>query len=56
MSAGADRTPEAVRERYRTLPEPVRLADTVEVHDPLPPPDPTAGRDPERDFVLRYAG
>ncbi|WP_432494991.1 heme biosynthesis protein HemY [Kineococcus auxinigenes] len=44
------------RSRYRTLPEPVRIADTVESHDPLPAPDPTTGRDPERDFVLRNAG
>ncbi|GAA4666097.1 hypothetical protein [Kineococcus glutinatus] len=44
------------RERFRTLPEPVRLADTVEGHDPEPPPDPTMGRDPERDFLLRNAG
>jgi hypothetical protein len=42
--------------RYRALPKPVRIADTVETHDASPPPDPTMGRDPDRDFLLRYAG
>lgn len=44
------------RTRYRTLPEPVRIADTIESHDPFPAADPTMGRDPEQDFMLRYAG
>ncbi len=43
-------------DRYRHLPEPVRLEDTVSTKDPDPAPDPDSGRDPERDFMLRYAG
>jgi len=43
-------------ERYRPLPPPVRLEDTVEVKETDPAPDPAGGRDPERDFMLRYAG
>ena len=43
-------------ERYRHLPPPVRLEDTVAVKETDPAPDPEGGRDPERDFMLRYAG
>jgi hypothetical protein len=43
-------------ERYRHLPPPVRAEDTVEIKATDPAPDPTGGRDPERDFMLRYAG
>lgn len=39
----------------RRLPEPVRLEDTVAVHDAAPVPDPHAGQDTERDFMLRYS-
>ena len=42
--------------RWKRLPEPVRLEDTREVHDAAPVPDPLAGRDTERDFMLRFAG
>jgi hypothetical protein len=42
--------------KYRHLPEPVKLEDTVEIMDESPVPDPQAGRDTERDFMLRYAG
>ncbi|MDP9418370.1 MAG: hypothetical protein M3P48_11215 [Actinomycetota bacterium] len=41
---------------YRRLPEAIRVEDTVASHDTTPPPDPDGGRDPERDFMLRYAG
>jgi hypothetical protein len=47
---------EQAAEPYRHLPPPVRLEDTVAVTDTDPVPDPEAGRDPERDFMLRYAG
>lgn len=40
---------------YRHLPEPVDLEDTVATHETDPPPDPTGGRDTDRDFMLRYA-
>lgn len=43
-------------DRYRTLPPPIRVEDTIATHEAAPPPDPNAGRDPERDFMLRYAG
>lgn len=43
-------------ERYRHLLPPVRLEDTVAVKETDPAPDPEGGRDPERDFMLRYAG
>ena len=43
------------RARYRTLPAPVRIADTLESQAPLPPPpDSTEGKDPNRDFAVRY--
>ena len=42
--------------KYRHLPEPVKLEETVESKDDSPVPDPQAGRDTERDFMLRYAG
>ena len=43
------------RARYRTLPAPVRIADTSESQAPLPPPpDSTEGTDPNRDFAVRY--
>lgn len=43
-------------ERYRELPERVHFKDMVATQETTPPPDPTMGRDTERDFVLRYAG
>lgn len=42
------------RPDYRRLPEPVDLDDTIATHETDPPPDPEGGRDPERDFMLRY--
>ena len=42
--------------RYRVLPEPVRLDETVIVVETQPVPDPTGGRDPDTDFLLRNAG
>lgn len=43
-------------DKYRHLPEPVRLEDTVEVKDEAPVADPQAGLDTEREFMLRYSG
>ncbi len=43
-----------VSDRYRHLPEPVHLEDTIATKDPDPAPDPNGGRDPDRDFMLRY--
>lgn len=43
------------RARFRTLPDPVRLEDTVETHDPFPPaPDPAEAQDPNRAAALRW--
>lgn len=43
-------------ERFRHLPERIGPAEFVETHDAEAVPDPTMGRDPERDFMLRNAG
>ena len=41
-------------QRFRQLPEPVRLEDTVGVHEVAPPLDPEGGRDTDAEFLLRY--
>jgi hypothetical protein len=41
---------------YDELPEPIDLEDTITSADVEPVPDPDGGRDPERDFMLRWAG
>lgn len=48
-------TEQDVHERYRHLPEPVRLEETITSQETDPAPDPDGGRDPDRDFLLRYA-
>ncbi|CAN5440875.1 hypothetical protein BH10ACT10_BH10ACT10_17730 [soil metagenome] len=50
----ADDTTE--RDRYRRLPAPIRLEDTVATQDAEPVPDPEGGQDTETRFMLRYAG
>ncbi|MEP7192837.1 MAG: hypothetical protein ABI903_08215 [Actinomycetota bacterium] len=42
--------------RFRKLPERVRVEDMIATQETEPPPHPTMGRDPERDFMLRNAG
>ena len=42
--------------RYRKLPERIRPEDMIATQETEPPSDPTMGRDPERDFMLRNAG
>jgi len=42
--------------RFRKLPERIRPEDMIATQETEPPPDPTMGRDPERDFMLRNAG
>jgi|GEM_PF-2188435 len=42
--------------RCRKLSEHIPLEDTIASQDPDAPPDPTMGRDPNRDFMLRNAG
>ena len=42
--------------RFRKLPERIRSVDMIATQETEPPPDPTMGRDTERDFMLRNAG
>jgi len=42
--------------RFRKLPERIRVEDMIATQETEPPPDPTMGRDTERDFMLRNAG
>ena len=43
-------------ERFRKLPERIRPEDMTTTQATEAAPDPTMGRDPERDFMLRNAG
>jgi hypothetical protein len=52
----AEHAPQADSERFKHLPEPVKLEDTVESQETEPARDPDGGRDPERDFMIRYSG
>ena len=42
--------------RFKKLPERIRIEDMIATQETEPPPDPTMGRDCERDFMLRNAG
>lgn len=52
----SDQDETASRRRFRKLPERIRPEDMIAAQETEPPPDPTMGRDPERDFMLRNAG
>jgi hypothetical protein len=52
----ADEDKSASSARFRRLPERIRPEDMIAVQETEPPPDPTMGRDTERDFMLRNAG
>ena len=41
-------------ERFAKLPEPIRLEDTITSQDVEPVPDPEAGTDSDRAFLIRY--
>ena len=41
-------------DKFRHLPEPIKLEDTVASQDAEPPPDPEGGRDTDVEFLLRY--
>jgi hypothetical protein len=41
-------------QRFSRLPDPIRIEDTVEAVDTRAVPDPEAGRDTDRDFMIRY--
>ena len=44
----------APTKRFEVLPEPIELEDTIASHEVRGAPDPEAGRDTDRDFLLRY--
>ena len=48
--------PESGAQRFKQLPEPVRLEDTVESQETQAARDPESGRDTDRDFMIRYSG
>jgi hypothetical protein len=48
--------PEAGSQRFKRLPERVKLEDTVESQDTDTARDPEGGRDTDRDFMIRYSG
>jgi hypothetical protein len=43
-------------QRFKRLPERIKLEDTVESHDTTAARDPEGGRDTDRDFMIRYSG
>ncbi|WP_203589577.1 hypothetical protein [Streptomyces sp. SID13031] len=53
-----DETPGAPEEsdadKFKHLPPAVKLEDTIATHNPDAPADPTFGRDPETEFLLRH--
>jgi hypothetical protein len=49
-----DEEPGTAARQFTELPARVRLEDTVATHDVRPVPDPEAGRDTDRDFLIRY--
>lgn len=49
-------TPRPPSERFRKLPERTPVEDMIATQETSPPPDPTMGRDLDRDIVLRYVG
>ena len=52
----ADQDKAKTSARFRKLPERIRPEDMIAVQETDPPPDPTMGRDTDRDFLLRNAG
>ena len=53
---GPERKPLVPDERFAHLPKSIRLEDTVATQEASPRPGVDESRDPERDFMLRYAG
>jgi hypothetical protein len=52
----ASAEPEPGSQRFKRLPERIKVEDTVESQDPDPVRDPEGGRDTDRDFMIRYSG
>jgi len=55
-TSSADQDGKAPFSRFKKLPPRIRLEDMIATQQTEPPPDPTMGRDCERDFMLRNAG
>lgn len=55
-SRASDPDESASSARFRKLPERIPPEDMIATQETEPPPDPTMGRDSERDFMLRNAG
>jgi hypothetical protein len=55
-TAENDKGKAASSARFRKLPDRIRPEDMIAAQESEPPPDPTMGRDTERDFMLRNAG
>jgi hypothetical protein len=47
--------PASDSQRFKQLPERIRLEDTVESQDTSAARDPEGGRDTDRDFMIRYS-
>jgi hypothetical protein len=47
--------PASDSQRFKKLPERIRVEDTVESHDTNVARDPEGGRDTDRDFMIRYS-
>lgn len=47
---------ESSSSKYKTLPPPVKLEDTVLTVDPEPVLDPELGHNTETEFMFRYVG
>ena len=48
--------PQSDPQRFKRLPERIKMEDTVESQKADPARDPEGGRDTDRDFMIRYAG
>ena len=48
--------PQSDPDRFKRLPERIKLEDTVESQQTDAARDPEGGRDTDRDFMIRYAG
>ena len=51
-----DTSPVADPQRFKRLPERIKLEDTVESQPTEFARDPEGGRDTDRDFMIRYSG
>jgi hypothetical protein len=56
IEAEVESDAESASERFKHLPEPIRLEDTVETKDTRVARDPEDGQDTDRDFMIRYSG